>query len=72
VASILRNEGFTPTAFSYESRRDRRKPTAFVLFIAQLQAEIPEWLGQHEPEHAGHQWFSISKAIQRALHSKNS
>jgi hypothetical protein len=72
VASILRNEGFTPTAFSYESRHDRREPTAFVRFIAKLQAELPEWLGQHEPERAGHQWFSISKAVQRALRSKKS
>jgi hypothetical protein len=71
VASVLRDEDFTPTAFSYESRSDRREPTAFVRFIAQLQAELPEWLGQHEPKRAGHKWISISKAVQRALHSKN-
>jgi hypothetical protein len=70
VAVILRNEGFTPKAFSYESRHDRREPTAFVRFIAELQAELPEWLGQHEPKRAGHQWFSISKAVQRALRRK--
>jgi hypothetical protein len=67
VASILRDEGLTPTAFSYESRNDRREPTPFVRFIAEMQAEMPEWLAQHEPERAGHRWFSISKAVQRAL-----
>lgn len=67
VATILRNEGLKPTAFSYKSRNDRREPTPFVRFIAQLQAEMPEWLAQHEPIRAGHRWFSISKAVQRAL-----
>jgi hypothetical protein len=69
VATILRDEGLKPTAFSYESRNDRREPTPFVRFIAQMQAEMPEWLAQHEPERAGHRWFSISKAVQRALRS---
>jgi hypothetical protein len=71
VASVLRDEGLKPTAFSYESRSDRREPTPFVRFIAQMQAEMPEWLAQHEPERAGHRWFSISKAVQRALRSPN-
>jgi hypothetical protein len=69
VASILRDEGMRPTAFSYASRNHRREPTPFVRFIVQMQAEMPEWLAQHEPERAGHPWFSISKAVQRALRS---
>jgi hypothetical protein len=72
MASALRDEGLRPTAFSYESRLDRREPTSFVRFVVQMQAELPEWLGQHEPDRAGHRWITTSKAIQRALRGKNS
>lgn len=67
VADSLANAGFKPTAFSYESLDDHRPPTPFVRLIALLQADLPEWLGQHEPSRAGHPWFSLSKAVVRVL-----
>jgi hypothetical protein len=67
VAKSLEQEGFEVSAFSYESRDDKRPPTPFVRLIAVLQAELAEWFGQHEPASAGHPWITLSKAVQRVL-----
>jgi hypothetical protein len=67
LASILRNEDFAITTRNYESRADRRLPTPFVKFVTALQAELPESYALHEPTRAGHPYFAIDKAIQRAL-----
>jgi hypothetical protein len=69
LAEALKMEGFAVNVLNYESRADRRKPTPFVQFVAQLQAELPEWLEQHQPENAAHRWLALNKAIQRALRS---
>ena len=71
LAKILRMEGLAVNSFNYESRADRRNPTPFVRFVAQLQAELPEWLEQHQPENAAHRWLALSKAIQRTLRNAN-
>jgi hypothetical protein len=71
IAKSLEQEGFEVSAFSYESRDDKRPPTPFVRLIAVLQAELAEWLGQHEPASAGHRWITISKAVQRALQNRD-
>ncbi len=70
LASILRMEGFAVTTRNYESRDDQRTPTQFVEFVTRLQAELSESYAQHEPTRAGHPYFAIDKAIQRALRLK--
>jgi hypothetical protein len=72
VANSLEQSSFPVSVFSYESLNDHRPPTPFVQFMAMLQAELPEWLGQHEPNRGGHRWLTLSKAIQRALRSRAS
>lgn len=67
LAEILRTEGFSVSTFNFASRADRREPTPFVRFMAHLQAKLPEWFEQHQPENAAHRWLALSKAIQRAL-----
>jgi hypothetical protein len=72
LADILRKEGFAVTVRSYESRYDRRRPTPFVEFITLLQAQLPpDRYERHEPARAGHKYFAINKAIQRALRDSN-
>jgi hypothetical protein len=70
VATSLEEDGFKVSAFSYESLEDSRPPTPFVRLIASLQADLPEWLGQHEPTRAGHPWLTLSKGVQRALEKR--
>jgi hypothetical protein len=71
LAESLRTEGFAANAFNYESRTDPREPTPFVEFVAHLQAELPEWLEQHQPEKPAHPRLALSKAIQRTLRNTN-
>lgn len=68
LASVLSEDSFAVTVFSYESRNDRRPPTPFVKLVTLLQAQLPERFAQHEPTRVGHPYFAINKAIQRALH----
>jgi hypothetical protein len=72
LADILRKEGFAVKVFGFESRNDRRREAApFVKFVTKLQAQLPERYAQHEPTRAGHPYFAINKAIQRALRDTN-
>jgi hypothetical protein len=68
LASLLRKEDFEVKTRNYESREDRRPPTPFVEFVTVLQAtKLPPAYEEHEPKRAGHKYFAIDKALQRAL-----